>query len=63
MVTDNPNFESTTSYWRNNMGNEPGKSSLEHVSNIYTQDANGDITFHTNWKGSSNVAGTDHSVE
>ena len=45
------------------MGNEPGKSSLEHVSNIYTQDANGDITYHTNWKGSSDVAGADYFVE
>ena len=63
MVTDNPNFEITTYYWRNNMENEPEKSSQEHVPNIYTQDANGDITYHTNRKGSSDVAGTDYSVD
>ena len=40
------------------MGNELGKFSLEHVSNVYTQDANGDISNHTNWKGTSDVAGT-----
>ena len=39
------------------MGNELGKFSLEHVSNVYTQDANGDISNHTNWKGSSDIAG------
>ena len=45
------------------MRNEPGKSLLEHVPNIYTQDANGDITYHTNWKGSSDVAGADYFVD
>ena len=40
------------------MGNEIGKFSLEHVSNVYMQDANGQIVNHTNWKGTSDVAGT-----
>ena len=39
------------------MGNELGKFSLEHVSNVYTQDASGQISNHTNWKGTSDVAG------
>ena len=45
------------------MENEPEKSSQEHVPNIYTQDANGDISYHTNWKGSSDVAGADYFVD
>ena len=39
------------------MGEEIGKFSLEHVSNTYTEDANGQISTHTNWKGTSDVAG------
>ena len=39
------------------MGNEIGKFSLEHVSNVYIQDANGQISNQTNWKGTSDVAG------
>ena len=40
------------------MAEEVGKFSLEHVSNVYTQDASGQISNHTNWKGTSDVAGT-----
>ena len=40
------------------MANELGKFSLEHVSNVYTQDESGQISNHTNWKGTSDVAGT-----
>ena len=40
------------------MAEEIGKFSLEHVSNVYTQDASGQISNHTNWKGTSDVAGT-----
>ncbi|GIT22333.1 MAG: hypothetical protein CM1200mP40_20150 [Gammaproteobacteria bacterium] len=39
------------------MGNEIGKFSLEHVSNVYIQDANGQISNQTNWKGTSDVGG------
>ena len=39
------------------MGNEIGKFSLEHVSNVYIQDTNGQISNQTNWKGTSDVAG------
>lgn len=39
------------------MSQELGKFKLEHVSNVYIQGADGQISNHTNWKGVSDVAG------
>ena len=33
------------------MAEEIGKFSLEHVSTTYTEDAEGNISTHTNWRG------------
>ena len=39
------------------MAEELGKFSVEHVSNIYMEDADGNISNHTNWRGTADGYG------
>ena len=39
------------------MAEELGKFSLEHVSNVYLEDPDGNISNHTNWRGTADGYG------
>ena len=39
------------------MAEELGKFSLEHVSHVYLEDADGNISNHTNWRGTADGYG------